>query len=759
MRQSRRIAVSHTVAVICRSNNELRQGRDRHETRDREIHGLPRSSLRLLCGLCGLCVRKNVSLRARKGRKGRKRKEDLGTTQNRLAGKKFATSMKNGLSFKRHTRYVFDKPQPIRAAVACFVLDKQGGDSMKLKDATRGIGSVGILLPLILIFLIAAGATYACPGTRVVYRTRTANRLAPSMGTTVISYGGQPCGDISYRNTRRVRYTTVGDSGYYGSSPRYIAVRSARSYQPARRIRYVAVRNDDMDYTPSRYVVVSRQPTYIDSGSRYIAVRSYAPRTRYVAVRYSDMDPDDVDYNYSPQYVAVRRQPVYVSPRYVPVRNVDTDYDDDDYVAPARYVAVRNTGSACACGVSSLNDVETTAPRHVVVKTDYIAGTRDVIVPRSSYDDTAYLNVPTTNLSTARYVNYDDAAYWDDGNQRYIPASYVETPQLRTVSYVPADYGSDLDDEAIPDTEDATYIAANDVGDACLSRIAVQAPMETSTQTVSYVPADDVDYDTSLSGSEPTYVVNETPTSAISDEPVDADSDMDTDYVPANYVGASCSCPVAYQSPAALRTFEDDLGYHTVTAISADNMTALNTVPVNYTTAENVNYVPADQTAVADVNYVPADQTNLANVNYVPADETNVEPVSDVSADSIGYADTADTDACDCSAPEASVVTEPAAPIAYTSMAVVEPENVAVSTDESVEPRPIAAETGYRDGLADGQAAAVNGQENIPADSENFQTATNGYDDTLGNVNSYGVAYRSSYLQGFSEGYNSQIGP
>jgi hypothetical protein len=348
---------------------------------------------------------------------------------------------------------------------------------MKLEDATRDLGSVRILLPVFLIFLIAAGAAYACPGTRVVYRTRTVNRNAPLMGTTVISYGGQPCGDVSYRNTRRVRYTNIGGSGYYTSSPRYVAVRASRSYQPARRVRYIAVRNDDMDYAPSRYVVVRRQPAYVDPGSRYIAVRSYAPRTRYVAVRYSDMDADDVDYDYSPHYVAVRRQPVYVSPRYVAVRNVDTDYDDDDYVAPApaRYVAVRNVGNACACGVSSLNDVEVTAPRHVVVKTDYIAGTQDTIVPRSSYDDTAYLNAPAPNLSTARYVNYDNAAYWDDGNQRYIPASYAETPQLRTVSYIPADYDSDFDDEAIPDTDDASYIAADDVGDACLSKIAVQA--------------------------------------------------------------------------------------------------------------------------------------------------------------------------------------------------------------------------------------------------------------------------------------------
>jgi hypothetical protein len=557
------------------------------------------------------------------------------------------------------------------------------------------------------------------------------------MGTTVISYGGQPCGDIAYNNTRRVRYVAVRGNSYSDSGRRYISVRSDDSYRPVRRVRYVAVRNDDVDYTPSRYVVVRRQPAYVDSGVRYVTVRNIAPRTRYVGVRYSDMD--DADYDYAPHYVAVRRSPVvYESSR----RYVSYD-DDDDYVAPARYVAVRNVRNACACGVSSLNDVETTAPRHVVVKTDYIAGTQDVIVPRSSYDDSAYMTVPTANIAPASYVGYNDAAYWDDGGQRFVPAAtYVESPTVRTVSYAPAYDDSDIDDEAIPDTADASYIAADDVGDACLSRVAVQAPMETSMQTVSYVPADDIDYDTSLSGSEPTYVVNEPLASAVNYEPIDDDSDMDTTYV-ANDVGASCSCPVAYQNPAALRTFEDDLGYHTVTAIPADNMTALNTVPVSYASTEDVSYAPAGETSLTDVNYVPADETNVAPVSYVPEE-------------SVGYADTADTDACNCAAPEA-VVTEPA-PIVDTSMAVVEPDDVDTST-EFVEPRPIAAETGYKDGLADGQAASLNGDENIPADSENFQTATNGYDDTLGDVNSNGVANRSSYLQGFSEGYNTELGP
>ena len=422
---------------------------------------------------------------------------------------------------------------------------------MKLKDATGSHGSVGILLPLILIFLIAAGSTYACPGTRVVYRTRTvSSRSIPLMGTTVITYGGQPC----------------GQSIYAPRPTRYVAVRRADSYYPTRRVRYVTVRNnDDIDYAPSRYAVVRRQPAYVESRVRYAAVDSdrFADASRYVPVDTYDVNGRHVmryaavrsgyrtgngivgyvDVDNAPRYVAVRRQPVYVTgSRYVAVRHVANDYDDDDYVAPSRYVAVRNVRNACACGVSSLNDVEAVALRHVVVKTDYVAGTQDVIVPRSSYDDTAYLTMPSENIARTAYVDTADAAYWDDSNATVVPAGYAVGPQVRAISYLPVDDDSDLDDEAIPDTSDVSYVTADDVGVACLSPVAVQAPMDMNTQTVSYAPVDDVDYDTSLSGSESMYVASET-APAVSYVPVADDSDMDTTYVDADNVEigrASC---------------------------------------------------------------------------------------------------------------------------------------------------------------------------------------------------------------------------
>jgi hypothetical protein len=618
---------------------------------------------------------------------------------------------------------------------------------MKLKDAASVIGSVGILLPLILIFLIATDAAYACPGTqsRVVYRTRTVNSRMPMMRTTVISYGGTAsarCGDSAYV-TRPVKYVAVRRA-----APTYVAVRSSDSYYPTRRVRYVAVRNADYDDSP-RYVVARRaQPTYIenrrrviavrdddfDDASRYVAVDRYdrdgVRTTRYAAVR-SGYRRDNgivgyVDVPDSPRYVAVRRAPVYQTPtRVVAVRNYD---DDDDYIAPARYVAVRNTSNACACAGelrSSLDDVETVSPRHVVVKSDYIAGTQEVIVPPSSYDDTAYVPAPSA---------YDNVAYVDDSDSYYTPASYAVMPRAHTVSYVPAYDDSDLDYDADLDTDNVTYVADNDIGDACVSSVAVQAPMEYHTRTVSYVPVSDVDYDASISGSDAAYIMDDSDASTISYVPVvDEDIDADTIYVAADDVGASCTCPVA------LRTFDDDADVDTVSYIPSQS--------VSYEPVQTVSYVPAET-----VSYVPSE-----TVNYVPADETNVAAASVVDADDIDYVAAADTNACACPMAEDGLVALPAE-AADTSTAIVDDvdnDTTAVIGDTVA----LAEDNGYRDGFEEGKTVALAGDEFHPADSIGFQQATIGYDDRFGDMDSYRNEYRSSFLQGYSAGFNSVVSP
>jgi hypothetical protein len=571
---------------------------------------------------------------------------------------------------------------------------------MPSKDATRSFGRIGLLLFPILIFLLAADSTFACPGstTRVVYRTTTLNSRSVPMRTTVITYGNPTsysrCGDDMYR-TQSVRYVAPRRM-----ATRYVAVRSADSYYPTSSPRYIAVRNDDYDYAP-RYVAVHRQPAYIETGNRYVVVsNNYVPRTRYVAVRSTDIDDDY--YDYSPRYVAVRRSPVYdTGTRYVAVRNMDSDYDTG-----RRYVAIRNSDS-CACAGelrSSLDEIETVSPRHVVVKSDYLAGTREVIVPNTSYDDTAYMSVPSENFNRT-YVGYNNTAYVDENDENYIPAS-TSAVITRRVTYVPANNDNDFDDQANLDSDDAAYVADDDIGDACLSKVAVQAPMELNTRSVSYVPVNNVDDYASLRGGGTTYVVNRAaPTieyvPIVDDE--DDIADADTNYVMADNVGDSCSCPVA------VRTVNEDVSLRTASSVPADD-----------------------------------------------ADDVDVDDVGNVPVKRVGYADTTDIAADEIPATVRDVNTEPAYVAEESTAPVAEVDtdaNVALTSTER-----IGGDLGYRDGFAAGKDTALRLEEFQPGNSVDFQNGTAGYEDTYGDMDVYRNAYRSKYLQGYSDGFNSAIG-
>jgi len=487
---------------------------------------------------------------------------------------------------------------------------------MPSKDATSNFGRIGFFLPFILIFLIAADAAVACPDntSRIVYRTGTVNaRTGYAMAPTVITYRGPAsrlCGDSVYK-TRRVRYVAMRDSGYYkDSGTRYVAVRrSSNSYYPMSSSRYVAIRNVDYDYAP-RYVAVRRQPAYVDTGTRYVAVRNYVPRTRYVAV--SDMDMDD----YAPRYVVVRTRPAYdTGTRYVAVRNINTDYD----VGRTRYVAVRNVGNSCACNDelrSSLDQIETTSPRHVVVKTDYLAGTQEVIVPNSSYDDTAYV-APSENVVETSDIAYSNAAYMNTSGDTYVSASNMESPYAvrtypeaattGTVNYVPVTDDYDVDDQVILDNDDATVIAAGDIGDACLKPIAVnESPEGMTTEAVSYVPIQNVDDDYAAS------TVQYVPVAEDNDDIVNAD----TTYVAADNVGDSCSCPVASG------IYNEDLGAGNVSYVPVSDVESMDDA--------TVSYVPASESDVGTVSYVPAesiDNVDATSINSEPFYVTDTAPI------------------------------------------------------------------------------------------------------------------------------------
>jgi hypothetical protein len=644
---------------------------------------------------------------------------------------------------------------------------------MKLKDATRFFGSVGILLPLILIFLIAADAAYACPEKRTVaYRTKVIKRSGSIMPTTVITYGGpaalRGCSDNA-RVTRRSKYIAVRGDSYY-TAPRYVAVRNSVNYVPARRVRYVSVRNADLD-TP-RYVVVKRQPAYVqrqakvfvvkdadlDDASRYIPVDRYSNGTRYVAVRsgyrkgngivaYMDVDDD------SPRRVVVSRRPVYTQTRYVAVRD-----DDDDYVRPARYVAVRNVRNACECAGtlnSSLGQIETRAPGHVVVKSDYIDGTEDVVyrgevvndtyaINNMSYDDDDDL-YPVSPAVRTNYIGYHETVV--PARVDVMPASYTvydDTSEM-PAEFVPAIYDDDDFDQAIIDTDNVTYVAADDIDDACLSPVAVQAPMEYSVRTVSYVPVADINDDSS-SGVSMLYGWNDGSDSAIATVPV-INSDLvenGTRYLVANDMSDSCSCPIT------ATTFDDDIDVDTVSYVPASYVADVDT------DTDEVDFVPVDDLETNTVSYVPVDDVD-PTVAYVPDTAMDGNNVSFVPEDTIDHVDVVDQPADDMSMAVADV----GAPIVVedtdTSLARVgDGDSLVVADMTNIQA--VAGENGYNDGLEDGRNAAMALEQNLPGNTLNFQTATNGYGETIGNPLSYQNAYRSSYLQGFSEGYNSAIG-
>jgi len=625
---------------------------------------------------------------------------------------------------------------------------------MKLKDATRFLGSVGTLLPLVLIFLIA-DAAYACPGTqsRVVYRTRTVNSRSMPVATTLITYGGPNarCGGSDSMSARRnVRYVAVRSDRDY--SPQYVAVRNVVSYRPVRQARYVAVRNADLD-DAGRIVAVSQYRTNDGVGTRYAAVRS-GYRTGNGIIGYLDVD------NSTPRYVAVRTMPVYER-RYVAVR----DMDDDDYVIPQRrYVAVRNVDSNCTCGAAlqgRLDQVETVRPRHVVVKTDELAGTQEVIVPNTSYDDnTAYVAVPSGSVNRTS-VGYINAAYLDDNDEAIIPAGYTESPcmssaalsncsgdltAVRTVKYVPAYDDNDLDDQAILDTDDATYVADNDIADACLKPEAYfeASPERTTTQVVNYVPASYVDEDASLSGSGTTYLAVDDSAPAVTYVPVayDDDSDVDSDsiYVSNDDVGNSCSCPVA------VNTMDDDVDLAAVNYVPANEVENLNASYVSYRPVES-----ASDSTTANGSYVPVAETHVLTTEPIAADAAYADTINVVPAEGVAEVTTDESPAI-----VTNDVTEPMAVADDTAPIVADTDSDTVAAMVSTEK--IGGDTGYTDGFEAGKQAALSMEQFHPGDSVDFQNGTVGYEDTYGDIDVYRNAFRSSYLQGYSEGFNSVVG-
>jgi hypothetical protein len=387
-----------------------------------------------------------------------------------------------------------------------------------------------------------------------------------------------------------------------------------------------------------------------------------------------------------------------------------------------------------------------------VVKTDELAGTQEVIVPNTSYDDnTAYVAVPAESVNRT-YAGYTNAAYLDDNDEAVIPAGYTESPcarpvavsncsgdltDVRTLRYVPATYDNDLDDQAILDTDDATYVADNDIADACLRPEAYyeESPQVMTTQEVNYVPASYVDEDASLSGSGTTYLAVDDPgPAAVTYVPVtyygDSDVDDDTIYVSNGDVGNSCSCPVA------LNTIDSNADMSEVNYVPASSVEDLN--------AAAVNYVP-DEDADIDIDAASSAPVVYSDVDTVAAVPDEGEPSVETAAIENDASPTVIT----------SEVTEPMEAAYDTAPIVADTDSDAVASMVSTEQ--IGGDTGYTDGLEAGKATALRMEQFHPGDSVDFQNGTVGYEDTYGDIDVYRNAYRSSYLQGYSEGFNSIV--
>lgn len=711
---------------------------------------------------------------------------------------------------------------------------------MLMKDATRCFGRVGIFIPLILIFLTAADTAFACPGhtTKVAYRTRSINtRTVP---TTVITYRApasyQRCRANTYV-TRDAKYVAVRRNG---SSARYVAVRNeapavryvaVRNYVP--RTKYVAVRKMDLD-DDLRYVAVRRDVHRPEAGTRHIAVRSGYRKGNGI-VAYIDGEPS---------HVAVRR--VVPQTKYVAVRHVEIEDDAPGYVAVrhvvprTRYVAVRNIDSGCTRAAalrSCLGEVETTSVRRVVLRDDddevltkhvVLRDEIDVddvedILERQIDDDDGYVAVST---AAPTYVNYSNAVYTNGSDRMYIAANDLADTcsqavavrtcrpvalNTRTIAYGVSD-DDDRDDEAFLH-QDATYVVADDMEDACLSRqVVYSSPQVVTTRTARYIPAEMVAADSRILDGEPivtqdsTLVVNEM-------DPVLTDEDADLVVSPASFATEDASLVVAEPTLLAAervvttqprwvamdedRVFNDldptwvdeveaAAGEGTVSYVPGGdvevNGTPIAYVPVDDAETQTTAYVPvedveeATEQTVSEMPVVEIEDTDMETVSYVPADDIDgadieavaympIDEVEDTSMHSVNYLPVAGQSASTVSyvaldgdddpmyIADGSMAASPVYVADGSTVLVAEVEGDLAADFRGTQQ--IASRFGYRDGFEDGQEAALEGDLYHPENSGDYEKATEGYEDEFGDKDVYKDAYRKSYLAGYSAGFAS----
>ncbi len=66
--------------------------------------------------------------------------------------------------------------------------------------------------------------------------------------------------------------------------------------------------------------------------------------------------------------------------------------------------------------------------------------------------------------------------------------------------------------------------------------------------------------------------------------------------------------------------------------------------------------------------------------------------------------------------------------------------------------------TGYQDGMLDGQRDVQTGHSYRPTQQDNYKHADRGYDGRMGDKNAYKQTYREGYMSGYQQGYNNRGG-
>jgi hypothetical protein len=361
----------------------------------------------------------------------------------------------------------------------------------------------------------------------------------------------------------------------------------------------------------------------------------------------------------------------------------------------------------------------------------------------------------------------------------------------RALTYEVSD-DDDWDDEEFLD-HDATYVAAADVRDACLSRHVVYTRPEVLTTTSArYIPAELVAQDSRILDSEPMAVVTDD-TALIVEEPdpviiEDADlviSEPDSIIAEDASFMAGESASVVTSQPRWVALDEDEVfddldptwiaeveaatGAGTVSYVPGGDVevggTAVSWVPVDDVDGldmQSGSYVPVEEIEAEPVSYVPVDdveETYSEPVSYVPAGEFDTQPVSYVPADTmdtqmVSYVPVADVDDV-----ETTYIAADACPLPVSEVSYIDDDSAVIVESDLVAglqgTQQIAGNFGYRDGFEDGQEAALEGDLYHPENSGDYQKATEGYEDEFGDKDVYKDSYRSSYLAGYRAGFES----